>query len=105
MWSSNGVNVAFLFPGQGSQFTGMGKDLYDTYPAAKKIFDRAAQLTHFDIHSICFEGPPEKLSQTCYSQPAIFVASMAALEVFKSHPKSQVFIPKFSAGLSLGEAT
>ena len=83
----------------------MGKDLYDTYPAARKIFDRAAQLVDFDIRSICFEGPPEKLSQTCYSQPAIFVVSMAALEVLKQHRKSKIFIPKFAAGLSLGEAT
>lgn len=105
MVGSNSKGVAYLFPGQGSQFTGMGKDLYDTYPAARKMFDRAAELIDFDIRSVCFEGPPEKLSQTCYSQPAIFVVSMAALEVFKSHPKSREFIPKFSAGLSLGEAT
>ena len=99
------VDVAYLFPGQGSQFTGMGKDLYDTYPAAKQIFDRAAALIDFDIRSVCFEGPPAKLTQTRFSQPAIFVVSMAALEVLKCHPKSKAFIPKYAAGLSLGEAT
>ncbi len=103
--SGGGVDVAFLFPGQGSQFTGMGKDLYDSYPAAKKIFDRAAELVDFDIRSVCFEGPPAKLSQTRFSQPAIFVVSMAALAVLDSHPRSKEFIPKYAAGLSLGEAT
>lgn len=98
-------DVAFLFPGQGSQFTGMGKDLYDTYPAAQRIFDRAAELIDFDIRSVCFDGPPEKLTQTRFSQPAIFVVSMAALEVLKDHPRSKDFVPKFAAGLSLGEAT
>src|SRR3989338_112817 len=99
------VGVAYLFPGQGSQFTGMGKDLYQTYPVAKKIFDRAAELVDFDIRAVCFEGPPVKLTQTRFSQPAIFVTSMAALEVFKNHPKSKEFTPKYAAGLSLGEAT
>ena len=103
--SGDGVDIALLFPGQGSQFTGMGKDLYDTYPAAKKVFDRAAELIDFDIRSICFEGPPEKLTQTRFSQPAIFVVSIAALETLKAHPKYKEFKPKFAAGLSLGEAT
>lgn len=83
----------------------MGKDLYDTYPAAKKIYDRAAELMDFDIRATCFEGPLERLSQTRYSQPAIFVTSMAALAVFREHPKAKEFIPRFAAGLSLGEAT
>jgi len=99
------MDVAYLFPGQGSQFTGMGKDFYETSAAARKIFDRAAELVDFDIRSVCFEGPPEKLTQTRYSQPAIFVVSMAVLEVLKSQPKGGSFVPKFAAGLSLGEAT
>ncbi|MGH7197683.1 MAG: ACP S-malonyltransferase, partial [Candidatus Omnitrophota bacterium] len=99
------VGVAYLFPGQGSQYVGMGKDLYDTYPAAKRLFDHAAELLDFDIRSVCFEGPVERLSQTRFSQPAIFVVSMAALEVLKHHEKNGMFLPKFTAGLSLGEAT
>ena len=99
------TEVAYLFPGQGSQFTGMGKDLYQSYPAARKIFDRAAELVDFDIQSICFEGPEEKLTQTRFSQPAIFTVSMAALEVLRSHPAHGKFVPRFAAGLSLGEAT
>jgi [acyl-carrier-protein] S-malonyltransferase len=97
--------VAFLFPGQGSQFTGMGKDLYQSYPTAKKIFDRAAELVDFDLRTVCFEGPAEKLSQTRFSQPAIFVTSMAALEVLKSLATGKELTPGFAAGLSLGEAT
>lgn len=83
----------------------MGKDLYETYPAARRIFDRAAELVDFDIRSVCFEGPPERLTQTRFSQPAIFVTSMAALAVLRDHPRGKDFIPQFAAGLSLGEAT
>jgi [acyl-carrier-protein] S-malonyltransferase len=83
----------------------MGKDLYDTYPAAREIFERAAGLVDFDIKGVCFEGPPERLTKTRFSQPAIFVTSMAALEVLRRHPRGVDFIPKFAAGLSLGEAT
>ena len=83
----------------------MGKDLYDIYPEAKKVYDRAAQLLDFDILSVCFNGPAEVLTQTRYSQPAIFVTSMAALEVFRHHVKAKQYEPKYAAGLSLGEAT
>lgn len=84
---------------------GMGKDLYDTYPAAKKIYDRAAELLDFDVRATCFEGPLDRLTQTRYAQPSIFVTSMAALAVFREHAKSKEFRPAYAAGLSLGEAT
>src|SRR3989338_2192377 len=100
-----GGGVAYLFPGQGSQFVGMGKDLYERYAAAKKVYDHAAGLLDFDIGGTCFEGPAEKLAQTRYSQPAIFVTSLAALEVFKACTRAKEFVPGFAAGLSLGEAT
>jgi len=103
--SSSGVDTAYLFPGQGSQFVGMGKDFYDAHTGARRLFDRAVDILDFDIRGICFEGPAEKLTQTRYSQPAIFVVSMAALEVFKAHPRASSFVPRFTAGLSLGEAT
>ncbi len=99
------MDVAYLFPGQGAQHVGMGKDLYDSYPAAKKVYDRAAEILDFDIRKICFEGPPETLTQTRYAQAAIFVTSIASLEALRSHPKNAQFTPKFAAGLSLGEAT
>ena len=101
----DGMDVAYLFPGQGAQHVGMGKDLYDTYPAAKKVYDRAAEFLDFDIRKVCFEGPAETLTQTRYAQPAIFVTSIASLEALRSHPKGTDFTPRFAAGLSLGETT
>lgn len=95
--------VAFVFPGQGSQFVGMGKGFYDQSPVSKAIFDKAAQIIGQDLLKVIFEGPEETLKLTAYSQPAIFSMSIAALECFKQHPKFQNFSPKFVAGLSLGE--
>ncbi|MCG3175874.1 MAG: Malonyl CoA-acyl carrier protein transacylase [Candidatus Omnitrophica bacterium] len=99
------TRAAWLFPGQGSQYVGMGKDLYDAYPQARAIFDRAQAIVDFDLKAVCFEGPADKISQTRYSQPAIFVTSIAALEVFKAHSHFPRYAPAFAAGLSLGEAT
>ena len=99
------VDAALIFPGQGAQFVGMGKDLYDNYPQAKEVFDRANEILKFDIKKLCFEGPKEELSTTRYSQPAILTASIAALKAFESSQIYQQITPKFSLGLSLGEYT
>lgn len=78
----------------------MGKDLYESFPEARKVFDRAEELLGFELKKLCFEGPEEKLKSTDVSQPSIVTASIAAFEVFKS--KSNL-VPSFAAGLSLGE--
>jgi [acyl-carrier-protein] S-malonyltransferase len=92
--------VVYLFAGQGSQYAGMGKDLYENFPAARDIFDRAQGLLDFDLKKICFEGPQEQLKITKISQPAIVTVSIAAFEAFKSKNK---VTSAYMAGLSLGE--
>ena len=92
--------VGFLFAGQGSQYVGMGKDLYESFPEAAKVFDRAEELLGFELKKLCFEGPEEALKSTDVSQPAILTASIAAFEAFKSRSN---LTPSFAAGLSLGE--
>ncbi|MCX5686306.1 MAG: ACP S-malonyltransferase, partial [Candidatus Omnitrophica bacterium] len=99
------VDVALIFPGQGAQYVGMGKDLHDNFPQAREIFDKANTLLKFDIKKLCFEGPQEELSTTDNSQPAILAASVAALKAFESSAIFSQFTPKFSLGLSLGEYT
>lgn len=99
------VEVAYIFPGQGAQFVGMGKDLYDNFPAAKEVFDKANSILKVDIKKLCFDGPQEELSTTANSQPAILTASIAALRVYESSVLAGLFLPKFSLGLSLGEYT
>lgn len=92
--------TAFIFPGQGSQSVGMGKDLYNNFEAAKQIFDKADEVLRKSISKICFEGPDEDLKQTINTQPAILTTSIAALETLKSELKVK---PDFVAGHSLGE--
>jgi len=99
------VNASLIFPGQGAQYVGMGKDLYDNFPQAREIFDKANTILKFDLKKMCFEGPQEELSATNNSQPAILAASIAALKVLESSALFSQFTPKFSLGLSLGEYT
>ena len=72
--------IAFLFPGQGAQAVGMGRSLYDQLPAARALFDQANAVLGYDLTTICFEDPDGVLDSTVYSQPALFVSSLAALE-------------------------
>lgn len=92
--------VAFIFPGQGAQSVGMGKDLYENFEAAKKVFDIANEILGKDIKTLCFEGPEEDLKQTVNTQPCVVTMSIAALEAFKSQLN---ITPNFTAGHSLGE--
>src|SRR6476620_5466494 len=96
---------AFLFPGQGAQTVGMGKLLVESTPAAKAIFDKAAGILGYDLLQVCVEGPAEKLDSTVYSQPALFVTSLAALEWLRANKPEVVNGCQGAAGLSLGEYT
>lgn len=92
--------IAFVFPGQGSQSVGMGKDLYENFETAKNVFDSADKVLGKSITTICFEGPEEDLKQTINTQPSIVTTSIAALEAFKSQLNIE---PYATAGHSLGE--
>ena len=70
------MKKAFVFPGQGAQFVGMGKDLYETNPLAKELFDKANEVLGFDITSIMFDGTADELKQTKVTQPAVFLHSV-----------------------------
>lgn len=94
-----------LCPGQGAQAVGMGKELYDAVPVAREVFDSAQRILDWDLASICFSGPEERLNQTDVSQPAIYVSSVAS---FRAARDAGVIDPSTVvayAGLSLGEYT
>lgn len=95
------MKIAFLFPGQGSQTVGMGKDIYEKYREVQKIYNKIQEITGIDIAKISFEGPEEILNQTKYTQLAILTESLAILEILKQNG----IVSEISAGLSLGEYT
>ena len=97
--------IAFLFPGQGAQIVGMGRPAAESVPRARDLYNRAAEVLGYDLAKICFEGPAEELDSTIYSQPALFVTSLAALEQFRSQQPDVVLSCEAAAGLSLGEYT
>ncbi|MDY7039276.1 MAG: ACP S-malonyltransferase [Chloroflexota bacterium] len=116
------MSFAFVFPGQGAQYVGMGRDLYETYPQARRVFDEADGILGFSLSRLCFEGPAEMLNDTINTQPAILTMTVALLRVLEqkglwaSYPgeKDRFSIngengsnlpttPRFVAGHSLGE--
>lgn len=95
------MKIAFIFPGQGSQYVGMGKDLYENYEEVKKVYEKANEILGIDVKEISFEGPEEELNQTKNTQIAILMMSLGILEVLKNRNINA----DVSAGLSLGEYT
>jgi [acyl-carrier-protein] S-malonyltransferase len=92
--------IAYLFPGQGSQHAGMGKELADNFTVARQVFEEANDALGFDLASLCYNGPEEDLKLTANTQPAILTTSIAALRVLSAESG---LVPSFAAGHSLGE--
>src|SRR3972149_6296433 len=105
MADTDSAKIAFLFPGQGAQSVGMAAGVCGAVPAARALFDRAAEILGYDLYKLCTAGPLEELNATNHSQPAIFVASLAALEQLKRDRPEVVEQCVATAGLSLGEYT
>ncbi|MDP1769259.1 MAG: ACP S-malonyltransferase [Nitrospirota bacterium] len=97
--SRRASSIGLVFPGQGSQSVGMGKALAEAYPDIRSLYDEASSVLGYDIAALCFEGPSERLNLTEYTQPALFVSSMAAFHVCKSLDLAPIAV----AGHSLGE--
>lgn len=93
------MKIAFLFPGQGAQSVGMGKDLYEKYEEVRAVYDKASQIARVDIAKLTFDSEESELFQTKNTQIAILTMSMAILEVLKKNGINA----EFTAGLSLGE--
>lgn len=97
--------TAILFPGQGAQQVGMGRDLIEMSPAARSVFEQANELLDFDLMAVCFDGPAERLNATDVAQPAILVHSVAMWQAIQEAGLEPRFQPAGCAGLSLGEFT
>ena len=91
--------IAFLFPGQGSQYPGMGRELAEGFPCARRVFDEADRAVGFALSKLCFEGPAEELQLTANTQPALLAVSVAAAEVLREKDVRADYV----AGHSLGE--
>ena len=100
---SNSKQIALLFPGQGSQAVGMGRDLNDNFPAARAVFEEADEALGFSISQLCFEGPEDRLKLTENTQPAILTVSVAAMRVLAERLRDRDFSSRMAAGHSLGE--
>jgi [acyl-carrier-protein] S-malonyltransferase len=92
--------IAFVFPGQGSQYAGMGKELSESFPAARRVFEEANDALGFDLAALCYHGPEDELKLTTNTQPSILTASVAALRVLEQETG---LVPAYAAGHSLGE--
>ena len=92
--------TAFIFPGQGSQYVGMGKDFFENFREAREVFQEADDVLHLSISSLCFQGPEEALKLTENTQPAVLTTSIAALKVLQAE---KGVVPHLAAGHSLGE--
>jgi [acyl-carrier-protein] S-malonyltransferase len=97
--------IAFLFPGQGAQAVGMGRRLAESLPSVRQLYDRAGEILGYDLAKLCFEGPADQLDSTVFSQPALFVTSLAAIEALRAESPDVVLSCEAAAGLSLGEYT
>jgi [acyl-carrier-protein] S-malonyltransferase len=99
------TKVAWVFPGQGSQWVGMGRDLYDNFDSARAVLDQADDALGFPLSRLCFDGPEDELRQTINAQPALVAVSFACFEAARAINSHSLHTPDFTAGHSLGEYT